>query len=1658
MEELAYREIGEIVDEAEARGIRHRALLLTPLALEMDAVLAHLDPVGSCRGSRGTVYECGVFRDGARKWLAVVTRTGAGTHHAQNAAETAYSDFGEFDLQIVVGVAGSRKTDVPIGSVVASELVYWPYVGKYDEEGFSGRPRTVSTEKPVLEIAAKVQRDRTWQSRILGDDGETQAEPYDHEIEFPPRGIVAPSVSVEAVQADRGSSLEEMIRERYGDAHVVEMEGYGAYIAAQGSGIPCIMIRGVSDETHEKREAEDAHHQPIAARHAAAFAFELMAQWAQAYAIGQEPDASGEAGGSAHADRATGRVSRCNADDALRAQAREQLRDASLELLSWPSTLPGGGKLERPELRELVERIEGSETSTTALLGDAGSGKSALLATLAARYVDQGWTVLAIKGDLVDVNVASEAALQEQLALDSLPSALLSTLARDEPVLLILDQLDALAGYLDLKTQRLSVLLNLVRKLGQRESIHIVLSSRTFEFEHDVRLKAVSTEEVSLELPSRDEVLAVLAGHGIHAAGWPEDAQEVMRTPQALATYLRLRAAGTEESFTSYQEMLEHLWNERVLGRDGGPQRGRLAIEIAEAMAEEESLQIARARFDDRIEYIRALESENVLVEGGRSLRFTHQTVFEHVLARSFAAGRGRLASFVLERQSSLFVRPKVWIGLNYLRAADINACHAELETLWRAPGLRSHLRLLLIDFLGRQSEPTNREALLMDEALQNPDHRWHAFQALTGSRGWFERFRDSRIADCVREGAEAANHMIGVLGKAWLFAADDVANLLQRNWVPFREHDSSIWWVLQEAVHWSEAVVDIACTVVRRTQIAPHLVDDAIATLGVEQPVAAFRLARARLDRELADASAAAQERKARPVPAFEDLAAEWEWLAENEYQDPLKKLVRHPQGWESLPALAEKAPADGLSILWPWFDALFSALEVYQEELDGHLGYRLELEADYQFVQEDEDSDSTSALLSALQRAAERIAKTEPDAWVEWVSILAGRGIAPTQRLIAHTFALFPEGFASLALRFLLEDPRRFFLGSLSDPTATTARVIEAASRYWTEEEIAQLKGTIDGYRPAAPSRLSKAEERLQWHRIVRSLKASLISAFPKERLEPRDQRHVDEELRAFPEARSRARVAEMGWVGSMMNSEAMELASDDDLINAFRTVPDATAWSHPRRFMKGGNIQLAQQFGVFAAKHPARAERLLASLKPNSGTRAAGKALESVAAEADADFVLGMLHRVVELGFDGEEFRMTVCRLITRLIERQVTIDERTIALLEGWLASPLAKERAEANQRDAEAVAEAVAGPETDEQAVQENCTDRSPLWAQGGMYVVPEGDCQIVQVLIRVRRKRQEVDQGLDMLERYLDREQDPRVWVHLLHFVPVHGAGSPGREAAFLQRLFAEVPSLVGTKSAAQVLARSCTTDGEFVNTELERWRESDLSEARQAYGEIVGLAVLREPELAWASERLEGLVGNENARDARAGAALTAAHFWMSPENHERAGELLNRLLNGDREVWRAACEVFRLADELRPGPSTVSLLSRMETRAERLPRMYASFIAERLSSLLPFEAHLVGRVTRSLIVAWRSELADASTRIAHAAPELMDLAVTLHRLGPETREIGTELFETLIEANAWDAGRTRDEIDNRFRELGIRRRPRLARHRRRRRTRQSS
>ena len=79
--------------------------------------------------------------------------------------------------------------------------------------------------------------------------------------------------------ADPESELEALIADGYDDTCVVEMEGYGAVYAASHENVPSIVVRGVSDMTKNKSPEKDAELQPVAACHAAAFAFEMLSNW-----------------------------------------------------------------------------------------------------------------------------------------------------------------------------------------------------------------------------------------------------------------------------------------------------------------------------------------------------------------------------------------------------------------------------------------------------------------------------------------------------------------------------------------------------------------------------------------------------------------------------------------------------------------------------------------------------------------------------------------------------------------------------------------------------------------------------------------------------------------------------------------------------------------------------------------------------------------------------------------------------------------------------------------------------------------------------------------------------------------------------------------------------------------------------------------------------------------------------------------------------------------------------------------------------------------------------------------------------------------------------------------------------------------------------------
>jgi hypothetical protein len=1107
-------------------------------------------------------------------------------------------------------------------------------------------------------------------------------------------------------------------------------------------------------------------------------------------------------------------------------------------------------------------------------------------------------------------------------------------------------------------------------------------------------------------------------------------------------TYLQLEEQARSEPLESYQAMLDRLWNERVLRAPNGIARSHLASSIADLMAEEESLWLARTRFEEAAADIEALIAVGILTHNasGLSIGFAHQTVFDYALARAFSRQKGRLSSYVLERQASLFLRPKVWAALTYLRSADMAAYDEEIGVVWRTSGLRRHLRLLLIDFLGQQTVPTDHEAVLMADALTNSEERAVAFRAVAGSAGWFQRFASGFFAEAMSEGGQAADWMVPILSRAWRSAPTTVENLLRQRWLSDPANDLRIWSTIQEALAWTEATLDIGKTVLGRTAIAPIFVEQVVSTLGVDQPQVAVKLVKADLDRELHAARASAAETAKHDEPTGVQEEGKIVWRMRDDPRKPIKRLIE--SSWDTLAALAERVPAEFIAIIWPWFVEVFDALRQYTREREGRLGYVLQYEADFRFEGEHNLGLPEPPLLAAARTAIEKLAKESLDNFRAWAAAASGVDVAPVQRLIAHGFTANPAELAHDGLAFLLSDHRRFYLGSIEDHSGTTTRVIATVSDHWSEGEVLDFERTVWAFNPPVPDHLQHLEGKRTWRRILRRLKVNLLRALPARRTSEQTRNRLREEERALPSGRLGVTFGDAHWIGSIMSAGDMARASDDDLINAFRQLPDSTMWTHPSDWEKGGNIQLAREFANFAKEHPERGFRIIKRFEPEFGERAAGYALDAMSEKTDPGLIMSAIVKLANRGFGESEFRSSTAMAVGRLVGKGVPIDQAIIDLYRQWL---LGRGKPLRRWWTLQPTKKRPITPLRGQKLVV--LTFR----ACSGVMVAYRLSHPVLEALVRIYLHRNDINELLTLLRESLDRVRDPRCWKHLLIlliYLRLAEDVDPTARVALLRSIVDQFPELLGTRELAHLLGHVHWWAPDFVEEVLSRWLAVRSQTARHGYGELVALFALLHPERDWPQRALLDIEQDDNDRNARAGAAMTAANLWNEHAQRGRATALLVRMLpDASEEEWAAVFDLFRIVDELTPDENTVLLLETIADHMHVAPRLNPSFVVDRLETLLPHEAPLVARVVQGFVDNWREELADIRTGTAATAPQLVNLAVTLHRLGPNTREVGTKLFEQLLDIDAYTARGTLDEIDNRFRQERAVQRPRLPR-----------
>jgi len=239
------------------------AVILTALSVECSAVCAHLSDIQEEIHQRGTIYRSGKFDSSKDVWDVAVVEMGAGNPLAAMEAERAIAHFNP-DVILFVGVAGGIK-DVALGDVVASTKVYGYESGKA-EQTFKPRPE-IGLSAYSLQQRARVEAGKDdWLKRL------PVTEPT-------PRVFVAPIAAGEKVIASTKSEVFQFLRSNYGDAVAVEMEGFGFLDAARASQqVSAMVIRGISDLIDNKAKVDKTGYQEIAARHASAFAFELLAK------------------------------------------------------------------------------------------------------------------------------------------------------------------------------------------------------------------------------------------------------------------------------------------------------------------------------------------------------------------------------------------------------------------------------------------------------------------------------------------------------------------------------------------------------------------------------------------------------------------------------------------------------------------------------------------------------------------------------------------------------------------------------------------------------------------------------------------------------------------------------------------------------------------------------------------------------------------------------------------------------------------------------------------------------------------------------------------------------------------------------------------------------------------------------------------------------------------------------------------------------------------------------------------------------------------------------------------------------------------------------------------------------------------------------------
>lgn len=1173
-------------------------------------------------------------------------------------------------------------------------------------------------------------------------------------------------------------------------------------------------------------------------------------------------------------------------DPARLLQLTTELSVPTRDILEWQSRLPGGSAIPRLEFEQLKQRLEDPEVRVTALLGEAGSGKSALLATLGEDLRARGISLVGIRLDRLPKSVVKPKQFQDYLNLSAPLQEVVSTLASDGPVVVLIDQLDALCDLMTDRVKRLDLIITTIASLAQISNVHVIVACRPHEFAHDIRLRRVDPTPITLELPVWAQVEPHLTAAGVRIEILSAELKEELRRPVVLNTFLTLVAQRFDATqLATYQAMRSKLWDLHVREPMHASRKEAL-FDLARWIASHEQLARPFGQMDQYRNELRSLASAGwISFIEPQLVGFRHQSFFDFALAQFFIESEKSLLETILEQQG-LWIRRRVWAVLSYLREGHPGQYRKEVESLWRAPGLRRHLKILLLNFLGQVADIQPFELQRMREALRSQDLGAHAWKAVRHGRHWFLHICELEVPEKMKD-PETSPQVFGLLFRAMREHPEKTLELVDTYWTANPRQAELGAGLLEQLPAVSETA----------TRVALKLA--AVLGFGAENHALAMMvLALCELDSTVGFATL---------QQALDAAIEHWRSLNPDRFRQQLEAAaIRHAGSFgmrnvteddlrrrhiEALRDILEEhslymqfeavVDADPAAYLVAMMPPIERALCEIAEDFWGAAAYKYTLQW----------PDSTAekhTLIGYSARAMRAIAEHDVDEFTLLLRRYAPSALATIHHLLLAGLTVAVRSRPDLLVEYLRGDPRRMNVGTLEREGSGTLNMLAKIGTSLPNEHQQALANIIRAWTPVEESGDGMGPEiRRQHYWRLRRHRLAMLLCLDRKSLDVATRAHLDEEQRACPEQsvmtlsrplRTRARAIE-----SPMSVENMRKASDDAIVSLFEELPDTTDWHHPLRWMQGGSIEASRELAKLAKEDPQRGLQIAVRFPPGTHDRPVGMIFEAVAeAGLDAQQVLDFFWEAESRGFRGPRYREAAAGALEKLANRDASAGLPDIVCdrLRAWLAEATYERNRSEKQPEWRA--------------------DQPIIYHQFGRTLLPHGNYPVLSCLFvgLLGREQPVWDQWLAVLDEHLDRGDSPHIWQSLAgQMIGWVVRADKARSSMFLSRLFATYSELIDSAQGLQLIDKlQDNMDRAVTRGWIESLRARGDEWHLQTFGEILVLRAWRLVDDPWAPRELDLLLAARSSNIAACrGIALMTAELLREVRLD---GEAFSRLL----------------------------------------------------------------------------------------------------------------------------------------------------------------